>query len=144
MSIVIDGKPLGSTGERTDMLLPLTGIEYAGKSYVIVKTNPANYRIVDALGKQYNLPRLAPLKKVDVTPEHAALGRTIAFGGRLPVVSGDSTTIIKPGTPVRIVGVKGKWNNVEGLVAKINPTKYHVVVANQGVVSVSHGAVQPI
>lgn len=102
-------------------------IEFRGELYVIEKPNSKNYRIKSKKdGKEYNLDRRAPV----IHKGHEAVAPQVMEFPKF-----------KDGDPV-IITVKGKFNGVKGLVAKVNPTKYQVVIRNVGVVNVTHGGVE--
>lgn len=102
-------------------------IEFKGELYVIDYPNPKNYRIKSkSTGKVYNLDRRAPV----IHKGHEAVApQTHEFPK------------FKDGDPV-VITAKGKFNGVKGLVAKVNPTKYQVVIRNVGVLNVTHNAVK--
>ena len=101
-------------------------IEFRGMLYTIVKVNPKNYAIEDANGKRFNLARTAPvIPRGKVAPKLTPKLVDVA--------------VFKEGDPVVLAG-NGKFGGMKGLVCKVNPAKYHVVVKNVGVISASPAA----
>lgn len=122
----------------TSQLRPYTFIEFNGVQYIILKNNPANYRLANRAGKTFNLPRHAngitviptDQKWLDEVLKPKATATTLEFPK------------FKMGDPVRLEGKAArKFNGMTGLVAKVNKSTYSVVIENVGVINASHGLV---
>lgn len=114
---------------RTEFLAPGTTINYRGKSYRILKTNKVNYRIIDASGNQYNLPR------------HAT-GTTLAENsGSEPEIKVKS---FNPGDRVAYTGTKQPLVGKQGLVFSSHAGKSKVVFENVGSYNISNNILSEV
>lgn len=122
------------TATRTDTLSPGTFFTFKGRSFEILKRNPSNYLAVRDDGVKYNIPRGFPITvKTDAVPSTSAVS-TQAYLEGLPQFG--------LGVQVKINGnPSSKLYGTVGLICKVNPTTYHVVVKNLGVIAVSHRGV---
>ena len=115
----------------TAFLLPGTKVEFQGTEYLILKPNRVNYQVINRAGKRFNLSRYATM---------VSLGEDAAWYKEATTVSATETQF-KSGDPIRVTGIKKgantKFNGMEGLVAKVNPRNYSVVLKGFGMITVS-------
>ena len=105
-------------------------VEYAGTKYLITKVNSANYQVVDKQGKKYNLRRNLPVTDLGFDREWFTEVRTAEV----------AAVVFKDGDPVVLAG-GGRYGGKKGLVCKVTPTKYHVVVRGLGVIAAPFASV---
>jgi hypothetical protein len=105
-------------------------VEYAGKKYLITKVNDVNYQVVDKQGKKYNLRRNLPVTDLGFDREWSTEVRTAEI----------AAVVFKDGDPVVLAG-GGRYGGKKGLVCKVTPTKYHVVVRGLGVITAPFASV---
>lgn len=105
---------------------------------IIVKVNPKNYRVKATDGRMYNAPRRMRLEflGMDKAGLHEAMVQ--------PYAAPEAPTF-KAGDPVKITGKgAGRFEGIEGLIAKVNRTRYAVIIEGTGQVNVPFSMVAPI